>query len=223
MAGDLSETPFDVRALSALTPDIMDLGPRARPGVMAFLLTRRSAPAKLLDAPGPSDAELDLMLRAACRVPDHGKLSPWRFIIVEQPARAALADAAASAAADAGEPDEQVAKIRVGMLQAPTLIIVVYAPKPNAKIPSDEQYLAAGAACGALVNAALASGYGAQWLTGRTAHDATFGRSALGLGDGEKIVGFVHIGTARAAPPERPRPDVAKLTTTLSALGGADG
>ncbi len=202
-------------ALDAIDPATLDLAPRRRDAAMRFLLTRRSTPSKLLRAPGPSAPELRLMLRAATRTPDHGKLTPWRLIEVREGARQGLADAAVARAAEAGLPAEDGAKAARQLLEGPTLVVVVSAPVAHAKIPAFEQELSAGAVAAALVNAALAMGYGAQWLTSWIAHDAAFGRAALALRDAERVAGFVHIGSVESAPAERPRPDLDAIVSVL--------
>ena len=183
---------------------------------LAFLQSRRSRPAKTLGLPVPSAAELEPILTAAARTPDHGKLEPWRFIVIEQPAMAGLADAVTRCGEAADHDAEKVAKGRAQFEQGVLAVVVVEVQKPSEKIPPLEQTYSAGAVCLALLNAALASGWGANWLSGWPSHDRVFMRDALGLADHEKIAGLIHIGTAKSIPPERPRPDVQKLTTWLS-------
>lgn len=208
---------IDFSAMSALEPSATDLSPRPRPEALEFLLTRRSTPSKLLTAPGPAPEQLALLLRAASRVPDHGKLAPWRFIVVADDARGGLAHHAAEASEAAGRTPEDTEKTRAALLEAPTLVVVVAAPVEHPKIPEVEQLLAAGLAAANLVYAALAAGFGAQWLTGWAAHDADFTHRAFGLAPKESVVAFVHIGAARSAPPERPRPDIGAIAETLTA------
>lgn len=180
--------------------------------VMQFFLSRRSRPAKMLAAPAPGRDQITTLLTAAARVPDHGKLEPWRFIVLEAPAAARLA-ATISARGDAlGLPPEACEKAASAFTSTPLVVAVIASPKPSAKIPVIEQTLSAGAVCLSLVNAALASGWGACWLTGWAAMDKDVQQS-LGLEAQEWIAGFIHIGTATATPPDRPRPDIAALTT----------
>jgi nitroreductase len=186
----------------------------ARPEVMEFLLTRRSRPAKTLRLPAPTRAELLPILTAAARSPDHGMLVPWRFVVLERPALDRLAGLAAGRATGLGEPAEGIEKVRATFAQSPLAVAVVSSPKASAKIPAIEQTLSAGAVCLSLLNAALASGWGASWITGWIAHDRPF-MTALGLGPQETIAGFVHIGTERVAPAERDRPDIAAITTWI--------
>ncbi|WFE74605.1 nitroreductase [Roseinatronobacter sp. S2] len=182
------------------------------PAVMAFFQTRRSRPAKLLGLPVPDDHTLMAMLTAASRVPDHGKLEPWRFIVLQQAGCARIAQMIAEYGKAQGIDDDKIAKASATFAQAHMVVAVVASPKPSDKVPQIEQTLTAGAVCLGLVNAALASGFGANWLTGWVAHDPAFITPALGLQPDEWIAGFIHLGTASSAPPERPRPDVAALT-----------
>jgi nitroreductase len=179
--------------------------PEARRDVLDFLLTRRSRPAKTLRAPGPDREALATMLRAASRVPDHGKLEPWRFIVLGPAAGAAFAQAVRERAPAAGLDADKGA---LAFEQAPVTVAVVACPRPSEKVPEIEQTLSAGAACLSLLNAALASGWGASWLTGWPAYDRPLLEGALGLKPDEWVAGFVHIGAEGAAPPERPRPDL---------------
>lgn len=179
--------------------------------VMDFLLTRRSRPAKMLSAPAPDREELSRLLTAGARVPDHGKLEPWRFIVLTPPALARLADVIAVLAAERGVPPEACEKVVSTFAGSPLVVAVIASPKPSEKIPEIEQTLSVGAVCVSLVNAALASGWGACWLTGWPAMDADV-QARLGLAAQEWIAGFIHIGTCVTTPPERPRPDIDSLT-----------
>lgn len=154
------------------------------------------------------------MLAAAVHVPDHGKLTPWRFLRIAGEARARLGDllAARQREKDPGAPDAVVEKDRGRFNQAPVVIAVVAQLTPGHKIPEQEQLLSAGCACFSLLLAADALGYGAQWLTGWAAYDPVIARR-LGLAAHERVVGFVHIGQAAEAAPERPRPDPATRLT----------
>lgn len=190
---------------------------RPRPEVLDFLMTRRSRPSKTLTAPYPDRETVQTLLTAAARTPDHGKLEPWRFVVLEGDALSRLADLAEARGAALAYPHDKIVKARTSFDTAGCVIAVIAAPKASDKIPTYEQDLSAGAVCLALVNAALASGWGANWLTGYVAHDATFGTKGLGLGPAERVAGFIHLGTETAPPPDRPRPDVAALTTWVSA------
>ncbi len=184
------------------------------PTVMEFLLARRSRPAKLLRAPAPDGAQLVRLLTAAARVPDHGKLEPWRFVVLHGAACARLARDLDTRAAELGLDPEKRAKAVAAFSGSPLIVAVVASPRASEKIPEIEQTLSAGAVCLSLVNAALASGWGACWLTGWAASDSSV-HVALGLSGPEWIAGFIHIGTADTPPPERPRPDIAALITVL--------
>jgi len=190
--------------------------PPTRPEVLDFLLTRRSRPAKMLRAPAPDRPTLMRLLTAAARVPDHGKLEPWRFIVLERAALDRLADVCAECGTVLGEEPEKVEKAAATFRDSPLAVAVIASPKPSEKIPEPEQLLSAGAACLSLLNAALAQGFGACWLTGYAAHDRDFCHRGLGLEPHERIAGFIHIGTTAATPPERPRPDIERLTSWVT-------
>lgn len=187
-----------------------------RADVLEFLLTRRSRPAKTLKAPYPDRATLETLLTAAARTPDHGKLEPWRFIVLEGAALQRLGALTEARGQALGQPTEKTTKARGIFDAAGCVVAVIASPKTSDKIPRYEQDLSAGAVCLALVNAALAAGWGANWLTGYVAHDPVFGTEALGLTGEERVAGFIHLGTEGAAPPERPRPDLGALTTWVS-------
>lgn len=185
--------------------------------VLRFLLTRRSRPPKTLAGPAPGRAEVMTLLTAAARVPDHGKLEPWRFVVLEKPALARLAEAAAAHASATLMPADQAAKGVAQFDQSPLCVAVIAVPRPTDKIPEIEQTLSVGAACYGLVTAALAAGWGAGWLSGWVAHDLAFAAPAFGLSEGEWVAGLVHIGTETAPPPERPRPDMEKIVSWAEA------
>lgn len=176
-----------------------------------FLLTRRSYPPKLMQGAVPSNDELNVILTAASRTPDHGKLEPWRFIVLAPAALKRLSDAMPERGADLGVDPEKIAKTTALYANAKLAVAVVSCPTPSDKVPQIEQVYAAGGACLALVNAALASGYGASWMSGWFSHDRTFITDQLGLAARENIAGIVHIGSRTNPPPERPRPDLTKI------------
>ncbi|MEM9784753.1 MAG: nitroreductase family protein, partial [Pseudomonadota bacterium] len=157
-------------------------------------------------------AEIRAMLTVAARSPDHGKLEPWRFVVLSRDAMIALADHARAHGARIGMAPEQAEKAAMNFTFGGAIVAVVAAPKAEAKIPVWEQELSSGAVCLALVNAALAAGWGANWLTGPFARDAGFLSPALGLAAHEFVAGFVHLGRETAVPPDRPRPDIDAIT-----------
>ena len=190
--------------------------PTPNKDAMEFLLTRRSRPAKTLGLPVPTRDELAPLLTAAARSPDHGKLEPWRFVVLERAALNRLAAVVDARGQSLGRDAADIAKGRQQFDESHLAVAVIEVQKPSDKIPPIEQTYSAGAACLALLNAALASGWGANWLSGWPAHDRGFVETALGLETHERVVGFVHIGTEGATPPERPRPDMAQITQWVS-------
>ena len=188
----------------------------------AKLMTRRSVVAKNLGEPGPDAQTLDAILRMGLRVPDHGKLGPWRLQVLSQTAQSALGDVLASAYA-ADHPDtrqDQIAFERARPSRAPTLIVVSSRLRHDHKIPEIEQLLSCGAVCQNLLNAATLLGFGAQWLTEWSAYDQRV-KSALGVPDGDHIVGFISIGTPIEAPNERPRPAFEDIVSFEESLSGS--
>lgn len=169
---------------------------------------RRSTPSRLLGEPGPDGQQLAELLRIASRVPDHGALAPWRFLSIRDDARAQLGQALADRAQSLNPEIDAAAldKERKRFLHAPLVIAVIGCYQQPHKIPLIEQQLTAGCVCFALLQAAQAAGFGAQWLTGWAAYDPAI-LGALGLGPDEEVAGFVHLGTPAEAAPERARPD----------------
>tara|TARA_R110002049_G_scaffold307712_2_gene509072 strand:- start:44745 stop:45317 length:573 start_codon:yes stop_codon:yes gene_type:complete len=189
--------------------------PQENPAAFEFLQNRRSRPAKTLGLPVPDAAALRPLLVAAARTPDHGKLEPWRFVVVDRAAMARLADVVQARGEAQGLTGEETAKGRSQFDQGNLAVIVVEVQRPSPKVPPLEQTYSAGAVCLALLNAALAAGWGANWLSGWPSHDRGFMQQALELDDHERIAGIIHIGTETAAPPERPRPNIDEITTWL--------
>lgn len=188
-----------------------------QPEVMAFLRSRRSRPAKTLQAPAPDAAALQPILEAAARTPDHGKLEPWRFLVLAEAALPRLAALAAARGAALGLAEDACAKAARQFAAAPLIVAVIASPKPSEKIPEIEQHLSAGAVCLALLNASMASGWGANWLTGWMAMDPVFLEDGLGVQAPEFVAGFVVLGTEGAVPPDRPRPDLDRITRWVRA------
>ncbi len=182
----------------------------ASPSVLSFLARRRSASALTLRAPGPSESQLRRLLQLAARAPDHGKLSPWRFVILRGAGKRAFVKSLEAIAE--GRPNAVKATAKLGKIRTPPLTVAVVSRYTPGEIPEWEQRLSAGAACMLLAIAAQAMGYGANWITDWYAYDPAATR-LLGLGEGEKVAGFVHVGTPAEAPLERARPDVGAITT----------
>ncbi|PZQ16936.1 MAG: nitroreductase [Ancylobacter novellus] len=183
-----------------------------------LLAARRSVPANALAEPGPSDAELDTILTIAARVPDHGKLAPWRFVVIAGDARAELGRrlAALLRETDPSVPEARVAQQENVFSQSALVVAVVSAAGPHVKIPEWEQELSAGAVCMNMLVAANALGYGAQWLTGWAAYEPR-AREILGLAPNEKVAGFIHLGVPTERLPDRPRPELDKIVTRWGA------
>ncbi|MCU0829268.1 MAG: nitroreductase [Tabrizicola sp.] len=187
--------------------------PTRNDAALAFLKSRRSRSAKLFSLPVPDRDQVTEILTAATRVPDHGKLEPWRLIVVQGAAFKRLADLAEARANALGGDAEMAAKGRGQYDLGKLAIVVIASPKPSPKIPPVEQLMSAAALCLGIVNAAEAAGWGACWLTGWPAHDATFAARAFGCTEGETVAGIVHIGTPPEDGPDRPRPDLGKIVT----------
>lgn len=189
----------------------------ANPEAFAFLARRRSRPAKLFTPPVPTRGQLQPILDAALRVPDHGKLEPWRLQVIQGPAFARLANLAEARARELGGDAVMVEKGRGQYDRGLLAVVVISSPKSAEKVPLAEQRASAAALCMNLVNAAEAAGWGANWLTGWPAHDATFAARAFGCTGDEQVIGIVHIATPPADAPDRPRPDQGHLVAWISA------
>jgi nitroreductase len=185
--------------------------------VIDYLLARRSPPISELGGPAPGDEEIATMIRAAIRVPDHGRLAPWRFIVYRGEARHRIGEMLAKRAEEREGPlpPARVEQEKARFARAPLVIGVVHSPKENPKIPQWEMFLSGGAAAMNLVHAANALGYGAHWITNWYADDEE-GRRIVGLAPQERVIGFVHIGTFHGETTERPRPDPATLVSEYS-------
>ena len=187
----------------------------ARPSAetLAFLATRRSSSALMLADPAPSEDELAMLLSLAVRVPDHGKLAPWRFVVLRGEGKAAFAARLEALAQGRGD-SRAVAKL--GKLKAPPLGVAVISSPKGADIPHWEQLNSAGAVATTLLYAAQALGYGANWITDWYAYDPE-AAAVLGLAPGEKVTGFIFMGTPKEPPLERERPVPGDLVTVWSA------
>lgn len=191
--------------------------PAANREALDFLLTRRSFPARTLTLPIPDRAGIDLILTAAARVPDHGKLEPWRFMVLHKPALQRLSGIVARRAVELNTDPDKRPKSVAQYAQADLAIVVVSAPKSSAKVPLTEQVYSAGAVCMGVLHAATALGYGANWLSGWPSYDRVFLAEGLGLTADESMAGIIHIGTVAEAVPDRPRPDLTRITTWVDA------
>jgi nitroreductase len=187
--------------------------PDPNPALLDHLAQRRSPSAKLFRPPVPSREELMEILALATRVPDHGKLEPWRFVILDRIAMERLADLAEARARDLGADAEKIEKGRGQFDRGQLAVVVISSPKAAEKVPVSEQVLSAGALCMNLLHAATAAGWGGCWLSGWPSHDAEFRARAFGCTPSETVAGIIHIATPAALPPDRPRPDPARLVT----------
>jgi nitroreductase len=182
-----------------------------------LLLRRRSVPPAFLGDPGPRADELETLLTAAVRVPDHGKLQPWRLILFQGEARERASRIVERHFLAANPAADEVARKKEAQRfsQAPLVVAVVSRAAEHPKIPVSEQRASAAAICENLIVAATALGYGASWLTGWFAYDAAV-LAELGVAEGETVAGFVHIGTPRETIPDRPRPNLQEVVTIFS-------
>ena len=185
---------------------------RPAPDTMGLLLSRRSGSAKAMGKPGPGKTQLAQILRAGARAPDHGKLFPWRFIVFEGDGRKRAGDIIAAAAQADGERDKQVEEERARFTRAPVVIGVISAAREQHKIPVWEQELSAGAVCQNILVAATAMGFVGQWVSEWYAYHPAV-RDGFGLKSGERVAGFIYLGTAKEELEERPRPEMEKIVT----------
>jgi len=186
------------------------------PDALELMRTRRSPRILDLQVPGPSAAEIDTLLSVAARVPDHGKLVPWRFIVIEGERKKRIAEELLPLfrKSHPEATEEQLAKEPTRFASCPLVIAVVSRAGQHAKIPEWEQILSAGAVCMSLVLAAHAMGYGANWVTGWIAYERP-SLNLIGVGEGERVAGLIHIGTPRAVQEERPRPNLSEIVTRI--------
>lgn len=182
------------------------------PGALKLLLTRRSGSAKAMEGPGPGKKQLADILQAGARAPDHGKLFPWRFIVFEGKGRERAGDILADVLKAEGEREKYIAEERGRFLRAPVVIGVVSSARELHKVPVWEQELSAGAVCQNILIAATTLGFVANWLTEWYAFHPLV-KERLGLKPGERIAGFIYIGTAKDPLEERPRPDMEKIVS----------
>jgi nitroreductase len=185
---------------------------RIGPTALDVLLSRRSCAARAMTEPGPSKSQLADILRAGARVPDHGKLSPWRFILFEKDGRERFADIVVNALSQGGANPAQIDEWRARVTAAPVIIGVISSAQELIKIPVWEQEMSAGAVCQNILIASHALGFVANWLTEWYAYHPGV-KQEIGLKPGERVAGFIYIGTPKEELQERPRPDMGKLVT----------
>jgi nitroreductase len=200
-------------AMTKIPPE--NANPEAEdPEVLRHLRRRRSVSAAALAEPGPDREALGALLTIAARVPDHKKLAPWRFIVLQGDARAAFGESLKRICA-ANEPDASPVRLeteRTRFLRAPVVVIVVSSPVTHPAAPEWEQVLSVGAVCLNLLHASAAMGFGAQWITEWYGYDGAV-KAAFGLAPHERFAGFVYIGTPTERPTDRDRPDIAAITS----------
>ncbi|MEM7723530.1 MAG: nitroreductase [Pseudomonadota bacterium] len=178
------------------------------PDPLDFFLTRRSTPVKFMGAPAPDDATLRRILTAATRVPDYGKLTPWKLCVLRGDAMARMARLAHEIGTRQARDPDKLPKQAAGFEDAPLCVAVLSTPDETATVPVEDQRMSAANVCLTLVNAAQAAGFGGSWLTSWMAHDAEFLDAAFGVAAPVRVAGFVHIGTPVRPVPERVRPDL---------------
>ncbi|CAM5221219.1 NAD(P)H nitroreductase [Bosea thiooxidans] len=185
---------------------------------LSLLKLRRSVPPQFLSAPGPQGAQLDELLAIAARVPDHGKLAPWRFIVFTGAAREKAAAVVARVYREKNPQasEEQVEFERKRLLHAPVIVGVVSRARQHVKIPLWEQELSAGAVCMNMLVAAYAMGYAGSWLTNWFSFDREI-MTAFGLAEDERMAGFIHIGTPTAPISDRDRPVMSEIVSYYGA------
>lgn len=182
------------------------------PSVIDFMLERRSILIKNMTEPGPCETELNTLLEIAARVPDHRKLEPWRFLVIQGSARKRLSEQLATVKSQQMDLEpEQLAAEKTCFARAPLVIAVVAAPIEH-KTPKNEQILSAGAVCQHINIAAAAMGYASQWVTGWSCENKQ-AQQTLGLTDNEFIAGYLYIGSCDEKPAERKRPDLSEKVT----------
>jgi nitroreductase len=194
-----------------MTPDKPSLNLPA-PHALDLLLSRRSGSAKAMSEPGPSQEQLAAILKAGARAPDHGKLFPWRFIVFEGDGRERFGQMLGDILEAEGERERQSDEEKKRFLRAPVVVGVISAARELIKIPLWEQELSAGAVCQNLLIAAHASGFVANWITEWYAYHPKV-KEQLGLKPGERVAGFIYIGTSTVELEERPRPEMDKIVS----------
>lgn len=207
----MTDAPAKTPDAKAALGDALPL-PERSGGFIRRLATRRSAPAQALAEPGPSKKDLAAIITLGARTPDHGKLFPWRFVVIGPETKAKIVERLTQLADNTPNPVKAKAAL-AKLANPPCTVMVVSTPVPDSK-PQWEQVLSAGAVCMNLIHAANALGFATNWITDWYAYDAE-ATKVFGIAANEKIAGFIHIGTVAEAPLERPRPDLkAKVRVT---------
>ena len=185
--------------------------------VIDFLLSRKSPPISELREPAPDDVTLLEILKIASRVPDHGMLEPWRFIVYRGASRSDVGEFLAKRVVEieGDVPPHRIEQEKSRFTRAPLIVGVVSVPRPHPRIPDWEKFISGGNAAFALVLAVHAYGYAANWVSNWFADDAK-SRAFMGLAPDEQLIGYIHIGTPAQLPQDRPRPDPAKLMSAYS-------
>lgn len=186
-----------------------------------FLLKRRSIVVRNMAEPGPTDGDLENILRAGMRVPDHGRLTPWRFMVIRGDARDKMGKVLGTAFRKANPDciDEQVEIEEERFSRAPLVIAVISRTQPEHKIPEWEQVLSSGAACQNMLTAALGMGYAAQWITEWCAYNDDV-KAALGLEPNDRVAGFLYLGTRTEEPTDRQRPEYEEIVSEWTGPAG---
>ncbi len=187
----------------------MDLKMTVNESTKKFFANRRSVSVKWLKGPGPREEEIAEIIKSALRVPDHGKLEPWRAVLISEESKNKFLTIVENRAQQLSIDPGKLKKNRENLLSCPLIITIICSPKRSEKIPEIEQILSAGALCLNVLNNFLASGWGGNWLTGWMAHDRKFGEQAFNLSADEFVAGYIYVGSYDQTLTERPRPAVA--------------
>jgi len=190
--------------------------PARNQAALDFLLTRRSRPLKTIVPPVPDRAALQEILTAGVRVPDHGKLEPWRIIVIERSALERIARAVTERGNAKGLEEWKVRGAADVYTDGHLCLCVISSPNREAKHPLSEQVLSSANVCLSLVNAAMAAGWAASWMSGWPTHDHEFATEIYGLKEGETIAGLVFVGSESSPPPDRPRPDLDRIVSWMA-------
>lgn len=182
--------------------------------LLEVLARRRSTPAQSLGLPGPTPDQVQGIIALGARVPDHGKLAPWRFVVIDADPKADIVKSLEALAESQPNPEQAIAKL-AKLAAAPSTILVIARPVANPKVPEWEQILSAGAVCTVMLLAAQGMGFGANWITDWYSYEPR-ATTLFGLEPGERVAGFIHVGTPAEAPLERARPNLAERVSRLA-------